>query len=97
MEMSWQDLVNGTFEVLGAPFIILSIINLYKSKLVRGVSWWHPAFFATWGFWNLYYYPHLEQWLSFFGGILIVTATTVWWAMMIYYIAKEKRQIKELN
>src|SRR6185436_15953847 len=24
------------------------------------------------GFWNLFYYPHLDQWLSFAGGVLIV-------------------------
>ncbi len=95
--MSWQDIVNGSYEMLGAPFILLSIINLYKCKQVRGVTWWHPAFFGTWSLWNLYYYPHLGQWFSFFGGILISLTTCVWLGMMLYYIRKEKQDLKELT
>jgi hypothetical protein len=37
------------------------------------------------GFWNLFYYPHLDQWLSFAGGVLIVLANTVWIAMAVHY------------
>lgn len=95
--MSWQDLVNGTYEMLGAPFIVLSILNLYKEKLVKGVDWRAVAFFSTWSVWNLYYYPHLDQWASFFGGILIAIANAVWLAMMIYYIRKDKRELKAVN
>jgi len=90
--IAWQDIVNGSYELLGAPFIILSIINLYKCKKVRGISWLHPAFFTSWSYWNLYYYPHLNQWLSFVGGLAISIATTVWLWMMVYYILKEKKE-----
>ena len=92
--LPWQDMVNGIFEVLGAPFLFLSIINLYKCKKVRGVSWLHAAFFNSWGFWNLYYYPHLNQWVSFVGGLLLVMTNTVWFVMMLYYILKEKRELR---
>ena len=47
--LPWQDMVNGIFEVLGAPFLFLSIINLYKCKKVRGVSWLHAAFLTLLG------------------------------------------------
>ena len=46
------DLITGLFETCGTGFISLSIIQLYREKIVRGVSWAHVAFFSTWGFWN---------------------------------------------
>ena len=67
--MTWPDLINGTFEASGSLFILRSIFLLHKQKLVRGVSLIHVAFFMAWGWWNLYYYPHLGQWLSFWGRL----------------------------
>jgi len=83
---TWQDIVNGSFELFGAPFIFLSVIKLYKDKLVKGVSWVGVGFFASWGYWNLYFYPHLNQWASFFGGIAIVLCNTIWLIQLLYYI-----------
>jgi hypothetical protein len=83
------DLINGTFESIGAFFILLSVIKLYRDKKVRGVSWVHVGFFATWGYWNLYYYPHLNQWFSFFGGLGIVVTNSIWLCQLIYYSKKE--------
>ena len=80
-----QDLINGCFELFGGMFIALSIIRLRKDKQVRGVNWLHPAFFTVWGWWNLYYYPHLGQWCSFVGGIVIVVLNTIWILQMVYY------------
>ena len=94
---SWQDVINGLYELFGAPFIVLSILRLLKDKAVKGVDWRAVAFFSTWSMWNLYYYPHLEQWASFFGGILIAIVQLIWLVLMIYYIRKEKREFKELN
>jgi uncharacterized membrane protein YfcA len=79
------DLVNGLFEVSGSVFLWLNCWRLWKDKMVRGYSSLTTLFFSSWGFWNLYYYPHLEQWWSFAGGVSIVTANTVWLAMMLYY------------
>lgn len=84
----WPDVVNGLYEMMGAPFILLSVWNLYKQKRVRGVSWVHVGFFTTWGFWNLFYYPYLGQWWSFVGGIAIAIANTIWLCQMIYYKQK---------
>ena len=64
--------------------------------MVRGVSWMATTFFTSWGYWNLYYYPHLDQWWSFAGGVLIVVANTLWIGMMIYYIRQESREGREL-
>ena len=92
--MNWQDAINGCYELFGAPFILLSIIKLYKEKIVRGVSWIHVGYFTTWGFWNLYYYPHLGQWYSFAGGIAIVTFNTIWLVQMLYYSYVKKGIVK---
>ena len=87
--MNYPDLINGCFELFGAPFILLSVIKLHKHKVVRGVSWLHAGFFAIWGMWNLYYYPYLNQWASFVGGIAIAITNTIWVCQLIYYKRKE--------
>lgn len=86
------DLINGTYETMGGILLFLNCIRLYKDKEVKGISIFTTAFFASWGFWNLVYYPHLHQWLSFYGGILVVTANTTWVAMAFYYKRKSKRE-----
>jgi hypothetical protein len=86
-----EDLINSIFECSGSIFVLLSIRRLRREKKVRGVDYKHIAFFTAWGFWNLYYYPSLEQWMSFFGGLLITIANLVWVIQLIYYVCKEKR------
>lgn len=80
------DYINGLFEFCGGFFILMSILKLAKDKMVRGIHWVHCAFFAAWGFWNLYYYPHLGQMASFIGGIMVVTANTYWLGQIWYYL-----------
>ena len=95
--IAWQDAMNGMFELLGAPFIFLSVIKLYKEKVVRGVSWYAVAFFASWGYWNLFYYFHLHQYCSWIGGMFIVIVNTTWLIQMAYYIKKENNDKKMLG
>jgi hypothetical protein len=87
---TWQDGVNGLYELLAGAAVLMHCWRLYKDKKVRGASWIATAFFFSWGLWNLYYYPHLDQWLSFVGGLGIVAANCVWLTMMLYYIRNEK-------
>lgn len=79
------DLVNGCFELGGSALIWLSVRRLWKDKMIRGYSPWATAFFAGWGYWNLFYYPHLAQWWSFAGGVSIVVANTAWISLMWKY------------
>ena len=79
------DLINAVFELLGGFFILNHCWVLYKHKKVSGVSIASTIFFNVWGFWNLYYYPSLNQTLSFWGTILIVFANTLYVGMLIYY------------
>jgi hypothetical protein len=91
--MTFPDLANGILESLGGFFIALSCAKLYREKIVRGVSWIHVSFFSVWGVWNLYYYPHLDQWLSFFGGTLLFTMQFVWLCQIVYYNWRNKPHV----
>lgn len=88
--MNLADAINGTYELVGGIFLLLNCLKLYKDKKVRGITLSAATFFATWSWWNLYYYPSLDQWFSFAGGILIVITNTTWLIMAIYYTRKEK-------
>ena len=89
--MSIADFINGCFEMLSGLMLFLNCRRLYIDKEVRGLSIYATIFFTLWSFWNLYYYPSLNQWLSFFGGMSIVTANTIYVVMAIYYIRKGKQ------
>lgn len=83
------DNINGLFELTGGAFILFSCAKLFKDKKVRGVSFIHVAYFTLWGYWNIYYYPHLNQWMSFIGGLSVVLVNTMWLGMLLYYLRKE--------
>ena len=83
--MTVPDMINGSFEFLGAPFILLSIVRLLKEKSTKGINFLTPAFFFAWGLWNLYYYPHLGQWCSFIGGVAIALCNLWWVWLLVYY------------
>jgi len=83
--MSLPDFINGLFESCGGFFILFSVIKLHREKTVHGVHWVHTSFFTSWGFWNLYYYPTLDQWFSFYGGLFLVLTNTFWLGQLIYY------------
>lgn len=83
------DLINGLFEFAGSAMLWRNVLQLHRDKEVKGVHWNATAFFAAWGYWNLFYYPHLDQWWSFAGGLSIVFANTVWLGQMIYYLRRK--------
>lgn len=83
------DLANATFEGAASFFILLNVRRILRDKLVRGTDWRVMAFFAAWGYWNLFYYPYLGQWLSFAAGLGTVVTDTAYLALMIYYVRKE--------
>lgn len=83
--MTIPDLINGAFELGGGLLILNHCRAVLRDKAVAGVSILSTAIFTAWGFWNLYYYPHLDQWASFVGGLLIVTANCLWVGLMLKY------------
>lgn len=76
--MNWNDIGNGLFELVGAFFTWRNYIELRRAREIKGVYWPMTAFFTAWGFWNLHYYPSLEQWFSFYAGIVLVLGNAFW-------------------
>ena len=85
-----NDSINAAFELASGFFILLSIIQLHKDKMSRGISVKHIVLFWLWGVWNVYYYPSLDQWWSFVGGCFLLLTNTIWTLQTIYYIRREK-------
>jgi len=88
--MNIPDIINGALELFGAIFIFLSIVKINREKDVKGVHWLHSGYFMFWGFWNIYYYPHLNQWYSFIGGVCVVITNTIWFLQILYYLNRRK-------
>ncbi len=83
--MDIPDLVNAGFELCATLFILNNSRVAFKQKMVAGVSIISIMFFTSWGFWNIYYYPHLGQALSFYCGIGVVIANMIWVSILLYY------------
>jgi hypothetical protein len=84
------DQINGGFEAIGAVLAWVNVYKLHKAKEIKGVFWPLTAFFSSWGIWNLYYYPALGQWLSFYGGLGLTLGNAVWVVLAIITIYKKK-------
>ena len=78
------DMINGALEALSAGFVLWNVRRLLIDKMIAGISLVPVVFFDAWGFWNMYYYPSLDQWWSFAGGVLLVAAN-VWWTSLAFY------------
>jgi len=79
------DIINGLFEFSGSLFLLTNVRRMSIDKKLKGVHWLPTAFFTSWGLWNLFYYPHLNQWCSFVGGLCIVMVNSIWLCQIIYY------------
>ena len=86
-----KDLVNAGFELVGSFIVWLSIYQLHKDKIVRGVHFAPILFFASWGYWNIYYYPELAQnWSAVAAGLMALT-NTIYLAQILYYLHRERK------
>lgn len=83
--MQINDLINGGFELAGAYLTWMNVFKLSKDKKVRGIYWMIWIFYSCWGLWNLYYYPSLDQWASFYAGVVMVAGNIVWVILAIKY------------
>lgn len=83
--MNVPDAINCAFEMAAGATQTLNCRRLVRDRIVKGVDWRATAFFALWGFWNLFYYPHLTQWLSFIGGVMVTTANVTWVVLALRY------------
>ncbi len=86
------DFINGAFELLAGFFVLNHCRVLRAHKQSRGVAMSSVFFFTLWGLWNLYYYPALNQPLSFYGGLFVVAANALYLGMMLSYRRREAFQ-----
>jgi hypothetical protein len=89
--VNWFDAVSAGFEVSAGILTWMNVKILLKHKVVRGVYWPATAVFTAWGGWNCIWYPHLQQWLSFSGGLFITVANATW----IYWVLRFKQNRPE--
>lgn len=92
-----NDLINGLFELAGALFIINNIRLLLLHKQVKGVSALSTLYFTSWGLWNLYYYPSLNQPWSFWGAVALSSTNAIWVGLMIYYNYKARNDKSRIS
>ncbi len=81
----WPDIINGAFEFGGAVALWQNVRAIRRDKRLQGVHWIPALFFAMWGIWGLFYYPHLDQWVSFTGGIALVSVNIIWLWFVAWY------------
>lgn len=87
MVINWPliaDLVNAGFECAGAIFAWANVSRIKEDKSVKGVYWPASIVFACWGYWNMIYYPSLDQWFSAACGAVLAFGNTIW----VYHAAK---------
>lgn len=80
-----SDAINALFELGGASVLVFNVMALHRDKKTLGVHIVPTAFFMTWGWWNLVFYPSVNAWWSFYGGILVTLVNTVWVGQMFWY------------
>lgn len=83
------DAVNATYELLGCIAIGASCYRVHKDKQVKGVSLVTVGFFTSWGFWNLYYYPHIGQLYSGIGAAITCATNCLWVYLIVKYRSKK--------
>lgn len=83
------DLINGLFECVGGLLILNHCRAVRRDKAVAGVSIVSTMVFTSWGIWNLWYYPSLDQWFSFAGGIVVLVANVLWVRLMLRYRSRK--------
>lgn len=79
------DAVNGAFEGLAGFVVLVNCRRVMIDRKVAGVSAYPTAFFLAWGVWNLYYYPHLDQIWSFWGGVGVVVSNLLYVVLLVRY------------
>jgi len=79
------DTINAVFEALGSVAVWANVFAIIKDKGYAGTRIPMMLFFSAWGFWNLWYYPHLGQSLSFYASVLLTTGNCAVLAAMAYF------------
>ncbi len=92
--IEWQDTVNAAFLFGATLFMGLNIMQLYKDKLVRGVSAWPFIYFLSWNFYSLYYLVYLNQLVSFVLEFAFIAVSVFYVCQILYYQKMEKQLMR---
>ena len=82
------DMINGSFEFVGGLSIFNHCRVVLEHKEVKGVSVLSTIFFLSWSVWNVFFFPHMELWFSFYGGLFMLAANVLWVGLLIKYYRK---------
>lgn len=85
------DFINGMFEFVGAAICMSNVRRIRRDRTVKGFDPMTTVFFTGWGVWNIYFYSHLEQWISWLGGIALALVNLVWLIHVFYYWIQDRR------
>jgi len=85
-------MINAAFEFGGFLAIIPSIMAVLRDKRVYGVSLLTPLFFTSGGFWNIIYYPHLDQIWSAWAAVLLSVTNAVYLVLLFHYRASARKE-----
>lgn len=83
------DMINASFEVTASAAVLNHCRVLLHDRQVSGVSTTSTGFFFAWGLWNLFYYPHIGQPLSFAAGIAVTVANCLWLVLLIAFSRRQ--------
>lgn len=83
--VNWTDIINAGWELAATGFVTLNLIRTHKDRGTTGVSRVNQLFFASWGLWNLIFYPFNGHWASAAAGALVALVNTTWLLQCIYW------------
>jgi hypothetical protein len=76
--MNTYDLINGSFELVGAYFTWRNAYQLYVDRDIKGVYWPTTAFFSIWGIFNLFFYAAIFLPFSWYAAMVLTTGNLAW-------------------
>ena len=80
-----NDIINASFELIGGGMLLFNVFQAFKDKEIKGVHLAPVSFFLLWGIWNLFYYPSLSQFYSFYAGCFLTIINVIWLIQIFYY------------
>lgn len=89
--MNNADMINAIFETGGAILLTTNVKQLVRDKKLAGVRLIPTVWFNVWEFWNLFYYYHLSQMLSWIAGFAVLIVNITWVSLAIYYKIKNNK------
>ncbi len=79
------DLINASFEMGASVIIWINVYRILKDKKVMGLAWKSWIFYSMWGFWDFYYYTHLNQPISFWAAVILSVGNVTWVSLAFKY------------